>query len=145
MRDILIEGDFRKLRAMWAENMPGMPQPETDEDAEIAMHQARTAAKTIPLRYRIWSHCWLGDRGLASLLPAELIPGVQVVDAYTVGIAFGVLEPSLIPASKEIVKYMEHRVLDLMSGSVIPSAARLKRGLDDARGQAMRKYLGRGE
>lgn len=72
-RRILEACDARAARAAWARLAPGMPQPESDADALIVIHRARTEARSMPLRARAYSHRWLLDHGIPSGLPDELL------------------------------------------------------------------------
>ena len=94
-RQAMEDGDHLQLWRIWAEAMPHLPAPKTEEQAEIVMHRARTEAESMPLAKRAWSHAWLSDRGLQSGLPDELKPAAEqmrprVVSA--VGIAVRVPE-----------------------------------------------------
>ncbi len=72
LRDCLEGGDVHRLRSIWAQVYPKMPQPKTYEEAEVVFHQARTAAKSVSAYRRQYSHVWLMDRGYRSDLPYEL-------------------------------------------------------------------------
>jgi hypothetical protein len=82
MRSILQDLDVQAARLAWGE-------PD-DAKTLVMLHMARTAAKSIPMGLRAYSHRWLVDHGLPSQLPDELKPKAermypQVVSA--VGIA----------------------------------------------------------
>jgi hypothetical protein len=87
-RAALASGDVRLVRKAAAIAFPHLPQPETDEDAEVLMHVARTEATSLPLRLRAWSHRWLTERGHPSHLPDELKPKAEQIHPV---IAEGVL------------------------------------------------------
>lgn len=76
-RALLEAGDVDGIRAAWATLFPGLPQPESREAAEIAMHHARTGAESVATRHRFWSHRWLNERGLPSALPDRLRPSAE--------------------------------------------------------------------
>jgi len=99
LRQCLDNGDVGRLLSIWAEVCPHLPQPENWEKANIAFHQARTAAKTINPNKRQYSHVWLKERGLKSDLPDELKTKAEqlgrpvLVDG--VGVSVNVLSPSV--------------------------------------------------
>lgn len=111
-RAALEAGDVRQCRRMWSAFMPHLPQPE---NAEAAMHMARTAAATVSLKARAWSHRWLTERGLPSQLPDKLKPSAErlyprVVEG--VGISVNARSEWLKPAMVEIRHAMEDAVAD---------------------------------
>ncbi len=73
-RAALYDADVRRTRHLWAQVSPDMPQPESDGEAEVIMHQARTAADSVPIQKRIYSHAFLAERGLPSQLPEGMKP-----------------------------------------------------------------------
>lgn len=109
-RRLLEAGDVDGLVKAWAAVAPHLPRPETREQAEIAMHVARTAAISIEFRHRAWSHRWLTERDLPSHLPDDLKPKAErmyprIVEG--VGISVNVRNPLLKPAAVEVRKAME--------------------------------------
>ncbi len=73
-RAALYDGDVQRTRHLWAQVSPEMPQPENYGEAEVVMHQARTAAESVALEKRIYSHAFLAERGLPSQLPDDMKP-----------------------------------------------------------------------
>ena len=73
-REALGSGDVRRTWQLWAAISPDMPQPENYDEAEVVMHQARTASESMALEKRIYSHAFLDERGLPSHLPDEMKP-----------------------------------------------------------------------
>jgi hypothetical protein len=69
--------DVAGVRRLWSEVSPHLPQPTDDADALATCHLARTATRSMPFPLRAYSHQWLLERGLASLLPDELKPKAQ--------------------------------------------------------------------
>jgi hypothetical protein len=139
IRALLEAGDVEGLREAWKRAAPHLPQPKSFEDAEIAMHHARTLAETVGLQYRRYSHAWLTERMLPSGLPAELKPTI----AEAVGISVNFHSSFLKPAAAEIRGAMEHAVLDRFAmgdkDPVIVQAA-----MSEARDRTMRALFGRG-
>ena len=72
LSDCLEGGDVHRLRSIWAQVFPKMPQPKTHEEAEVVFHQARAAANSVSAYRRQYSHVWLCERGFKSDLPYEL-------------------------------------------------------------------------
>jgi hypothetical protein len=69
MRRCLAEIDVQGMRKLWHHIAPKAPAPQSDAEALIVLHHARTRAATLPLKLRAYSHYWLLDRGLRSDLP----------------------------------------------------------------------------
>lgn len=63
--------------SLWAHVAPNMPKPANEDDALICIHIARTATERLPFRFRAYSHSWLTERNLRSLLPDELKPRAE--------------------------------------------------------------------
>jgi hypothetical protein len=107
--------DVKTVRALWASVAPDLPQPETDEDALRSIHAARTAAASVEFKRRAYSHAWLLDHGLPSLLPDELKPKAERIFPVTVG-AVGISVRASSPARAAlglvIRGAMENAVLD---------------------------------
>jgi hypothetical protein len=62
--EILLKGDVLALMAF--AKFHGNPVPESYEVAEITMHQAITAVRSLPADYRDKSKRWLEERGYTS-------------------------------------------------------------------------------
>jgi len=71
LRRCLLDLDVAAIRALWAQQAH-LPQPATAAEALASLHYARTAAESIPLEARVYSHRWLLDHDLPSGLPDEL-------------------------------------------------------------------------
>jgi hypothetical protein len=71
-RRCLIDLDVLAIRKLWSHVAPGLPQPQTNDEALITLHHARTQAQSIRDRLRCYSHAWLCERGLPSGLPDRL-------------------------------------------------------------------------
>ena len=109
LRRCLEECDISGIRALWFTLFPGLPQPETDDEALVSIHLARTAARSVPLRLRAYSHRWLLDHGLPSQLPDRLRPRAErlyprIVEA--VGVSINFRSPILKPAQPIIERAM---------------------------------------
>ncbi len=86
MRLALADLDIPRLRAMWIEIYPQMKQPATDKDALILAHATRTACTGIHAKARAFSHAWLRERGLPSLLPDHLKQSAERLYPVKVGV-----------------------------------------------------------
>lgn len=143
-RNLLAAGDFRGLRAAWAQLMPHLPQLATDEQAEIVMHRARTEADSLSIKARAWSHRWLTERDLPSGLPDDLKPDaerVYPVVAEAVGIAFKSNNAARIPALLEIRGAMEYAVEEAYAdGRKDPAFVRQR--MDEARTKTYKALFG---
>lgn len=82
-REALASGDFRRMRAVWQLLFPHLG-PLPAERAEEVLHVARTEAESMQDRARVYSHCWLRERGLPSRLPDRLRPIADRVYARVV-------------------------------------------------------------
>lgn len=140
-RAALEAGDVRLVKRMWAAFMPHLPQPE---DAEAAMHMARTVSETVSFKARAWSHRWLSERSLPSQLPDRLKPSAErlyprVVEG--VGISVNTRSPYLKPAMIEVRKAMEDVVNDCYAnGDTAPAIVRPR--MLEAREKTMRSLFG---
>ena len=144
-RQLLEQGDAKALVDAWGRIFPGMPTPESVDDAAVAMHVARTAADTLHLRLRAYSHAWLLERGYPSQLPDELKPKAEriypiIVDA--VGISVGASSDWLRPAADEIRESTEYAVEDCYAnGDKDPGVVSVQ--MAEARERAHRQLFGR--
>lgn len=74
----LEDGNAGWLKRHWPVLFPHLPGPANDAEAAVQMHIARTAAESITLGKRLYSHAWLEERGLPSQLPEHLMPKKKV-------------------------------------------------------------------
>lgn len=122
-RRALENGDVTECRKLWHLFHPYLPQAESYEMAEIDLHIARTAAKSVSLHKRLYSHEFLFERGLPSQLPDELRPKMQRRGKSVIFRAVGVAVGS-VGAFKEDAKELE-RVMGEAGGEM------LSRGITD--------------
>ncbi len=149
-RAALYDCDVLRTRHLWAQVAPDMPQPETDAEAEVIMHQARTAADSVPMQKRIYSHAWLAERGLPSQLPDGMKPprerkGPPVIFPAAL-ICVGALSSS--SDRREEAKAMERAMADAVGDMItsgITDKARIAKRMWQARDafiqQRMRKLI----
>lgn len=134
MRGILKECDVQAAKRAWG---------ETDDARTLVMlHMARTAARSIPLDLRAYSHRWLLGHGLPSQLPDRLRPKAerlypQVVNA--VGIAVKMRDQALAGAGVEIRRSMEDMVLEAEADGRLTDTGFVKARMMEARDKAKRK------
>jgi hypothetical protein len=69
--DVLMSGDVDRCIAFHKKHNPARPFPSRDV-AEVSMHKARTATRSLPMSYRLASRKWLSERGYTSLDDGEL-------------------------------------------------------------------------
>lgn len=143
-RQALEDGDVAILRGLWPQLMPHLPQPKTAADAEISMHMARTSADSVTIKGRCYSHRWLEERNLPSLLPDYLKPEVdrhypRVVEA--VGISVNFRSPFLKPAAIQVQGAMSDAVEDAYAeGRTDPEFVRAR--MAEAKQREVRRLFG---
>lgn len=144
-RHLLEAGDVAGLMAAWGQVMPGLPQPESRAHAEITMHMARTAADTVNLKARAYSHRWLTERDLPSQLPDNLKQSAErlyPVVVSAVGISVNTRNKWLKPAMIEVRVAMENAVEDAYAeGRKEPQFVTTR--MNEARDTTYRKLFGR--
>lgn len=117
LRSALVSGDVLRCKKIWAEAFPNMPQP-TLKQAEVMLHQARTAAMTVPLEKRLYSHSWLDERGHESKLPDDLRPepkGPVIIPAVGVSVN----TTSKRKDRREEAKYVEKIMADAAGDAML--------------------------
>ena len=115
LRRYLEACDVEGARRLWMHEFPHLPQPKDDSEALVALHMARTAASSIPMKLRAYSHRWLVERDLPSQLPDDLKPAAErmyprIVTA--VGLSVNATSELLKPAMEEIQKAVEAAILE---------------------------------
>jgi hypothetical protein len=112
IRRCLIELDTQGIIRIWSRLRPDLPVPGSRGDALIALHFARTAAISVPLRLRAYSHRWLIDNGYPSQLPDYLKPRAERLYPRTEA-AVGIAVTSKYPVVKHAIQTaMEQAVLE---------------------------------
>lgn len=143
---ILRDGDYRRLRKGWPELFLHLQGPQTDQDAEIVLHHARTQNPRIEFKARAWSHAWLTERELPSGLPDELKPSAERLYpkvASAVGISVKSNNPFIKPIVGEIRQSMEHAVLEAEADGKLLDVVHVRVRMAEARESTYRKLLGR--
>lgn len=141
MRRCLLELDAAGMRRLWRHVAPHLPQPRTDAEAIRGMHLARTQAKSIPERFRFYSHRWLVDNGYPSGLPDELKPMAERIYPRVVdGVGISALHRA--PGADLVMGAMEKSVLESY-GDDVTDPATIKRRMMEARAKERRALFGR--
>lgn len=136
--------DVAGIRALWAHVSPHLPQPQSDADALMALHNARTQTGSLALKLRVYSHRWLLERGLPSALPDALKPSAErlyprVVES--VGISVNFRSPALRPITELVRGAMEDAVNDAYAADR-KEPAFLTARMAEAKETAVRKLIG---
>lgn len=144
MRRCLEQQDLAGLCRLWAHVAPHLPPPKTQDDARKTMHIARTQAESLAFVFRAYSHAWLTEHGLPSMLPDHLKPSAErlyprVVSA--VGISVNARDPEFQPAAKLIERAMSDAVADAYAdGRTDPTFVAARMG--EARTKERRRLFG---
>lgn len=144
-RAALESGDVALLRKASAKAFPGAPQPESYEQAEMAMHSARTQAASIAFKARAYSHRWLSERGLPSQLPDELRPKAErlyptIVEAVLVAVIPG--DEAMRPIAKLIERAQCDAVEDAYAHKRTDPAF-VRERMAEARTRTLRELIGK--
>jgi len=136
-----MELDSDESVRLWNLIQPGHPVPQTRQEVLICLHMARTAARSIPLRLRAYSHRWLLDNGYPSQLPDRLKPRAERLyptDVRSVGISVN----SNYPVVKEAIQgAMQNAVLESYADGHQDDPETVRKRMQEAR-QKERKGLG---
>lgn len=112
VRRCLVELDAEGIVKIWQRLRPDLPVPTTREAVLVALHFARTAANSVPLKLRAYSHRWLEDHGHPSQLPDRLKPQAERLYPRTES-AVGIAVKSKYPVVKYAIQTaMEQAVLE---------------------------------
>lgn len=143
-RQALRDGDPVALQRIWAAVFPNLPQPKDQAEATVSMHIARTSAGWLSHRARFYSHRWLTERSLPSMLPEDLKPKAERYYANvvsSVGIAAATGKDWLKPALPLIRDAMSKAVLDRQE-MIISDPERLRDEIQFARKKEFRRLFG---
>lgn len=114
-RQALRDRDVPLLRKAWAVLFPDEPQPVDEREATAQMHIARTMQGWMRLEERAYSHFWLKEHGLPSLLPKELLPKAEQYRPdvnSAVGLSVKSSKDWLKPALPYVLSAMQSTVLN---------------------------------
>lgn len=136
--------DVAEFKPMWDHFFPHLPCPHSDADCIVAMHMARTQARSINTRARFYSHRWLVDHGYPSMLPDHMRARAERVYpriAEGVGIACAASNPIMKPIVPYVRAAMEQAVLDCFANGDRDSEIVRSRMLE-ARSKTVKKLTG---
>lgn len=143
-RAALAEGDTVTLMGLWSTLYANLPQPRDLDEMAVVMHRARTEAESVPIAKRLYSHCWLTDRGLASGLPDRLRPKAEQVHPKIVtgvGVSVNFRMKEFKWAEKIVERAMCDAVEDCYAdGKTDPDYVSV--AMENARLRAMRQLFG---
>jgi len=127
--------------SVWRKVNPHLPVPS---DPLAALHMARTSSESIPLKLRAYSHKWLIERGLPSLLPDKLRQPAErlyPVVAQTVGISVNYTNKIFAPVAELVRGSMEYAVLETFGdGERDPSVVKAR--MMEAKNRTLKKLVG---
>lgn len=136
--------DVALMRKLWRHVQPNMPQPESDEATLTTIHLARTQAASIDVKLRLYSHAWLVERGVPSLLPDEMRASAMRMYprvARAVGISVNARSEWMQGATIPVRQAMETAVLEAFADNASDEV--VKRHMMDAKQRTMRQLFGR--
>jgi len=142
---VLRDGDHRRLRKGWSELFPHLPGPQSDEDAEIVLHHARTQNPRIEFKLRAWSHRWLAERDIPSGLPDELKPKAERLYPVVVSAVFvsaNSNSPALRPVAKMVQDAMSDAVLEAEADGKLLDTPFVRTRIQEARAKTFKQLLG---
>jgi hypothetical protein len=143
-RQLLEAGDVAALRRAWHRIAPTMPQPDSDEQAEVVMHHARTQSHTVGFRHRAYSHRWLTERMLPSALPDQLKPSAErmyPVVVEGVGVSVNFRSPDMAPAALEVRGAINEAIQDCYADGRTEPAFVTQR-MDEAKRRTLKALFG---
>jgi hypothetical protein len=146
MRQVLEEMDVEGVRRLWHEVRPNMPQPGTDFEALASIHMARTNFPTLTKRQRYYSHRWLLDYNMPSLLPDEEKPSAekmypQVVSGVGISVSGRFADPSE-SAAPHVQCAMEYAVEEAYADGKKDDIPHIRKRMWLARKNVFKKLLG---
>jgi hypothetical protein len=144
-RRCLLELDVQGIKAVWGFTAPHLPQPDNDYTALASLHMARTSAQSMPFKARAWSHAWLRERDLPSLLPDELRPRAErtyPAIKMGVGLAVRALSAHNKPVARFIQSAMEDAVREADADGRLADDQHVKARIDAARRKAIDEVYG---
>jgi len=141
MRRALEDHDVVTCRRLWQHVAPNMPQPKSDEEAEITMHHACTQASNVRFKSRAYSHYWLQERCYPSGLPDYLKPRAERIYPKIVdGVGLAVLT-SIPEIEKVVLGAMENVVLEHYADNN-KDVPLIRKRLVEAKDKAIKKLVG---
>lgn len=146
MRECLFSLDLERAKRIWNNFLPDKPPITSDAEMLATLHLARTMARSIPDKLRFYSHRWLTERGLPSLLPDELRPDAEQmypVLRRSVGISLNSQSSMIAPAIPIIRGAMEGAVLEAYDDGRGDDIPFVKERMAEAKSGAIKKLFGK--
>jgi hypothetical protein len=144
MKQCLEEMDVEGIRSLWHLIAPNMPQPKNNLEAMATMHMARTNMQILTQRQRYYSHRWLLDHNMISLLPDAEKPSAermypQVVSS--VGISVNTGSELAKPIIPHIQSAMENAVLEAYADGMKDDIPHIRKRMSEARKTVVRRLF----
>jgi hypothetical protein len=120
-------------------------RPQSRGDVEIAMHYQRTVSTTVGFKFRAYSHRWLTERGIPSMLPDELKPRAERMYPMIVsgvGIAVKAKNPLFQPIADEVRKAMEIAVREADADQRLTDVPFVRQRMREARERTYKELTG---
>lgn len=143
-RRCLLEMDVVGVRKLWSHVAPHLANG-TDEETLASLHYARTAADSIPIKLRAYSHHWLLDHNLPSGLPDNMKPLAERIYPRIVegvGISVNASSDLMRPIVPLVRRAMEDAVNEAYAEFRHPPVEHVRERMKRARGWVISKLLG---
>jgi hypothetical protein len=131
MQALMVTLDVKRAREVWKLVAPHLRQPESDEE--------------MLTKLRYYSHCWLVERNLPSLLPDQMRPAAEREyprKVQGVGISVNARSDLFRPVTGLVRESMEEAVLEVYADGGADNVDLIKRRMNEARRNTVRKLLG---
>lgn len=142
----LEECNTEAVRKIWSVVFPDITQPATDYEILIVLHMTRTKTQSLRFRYRAYSHSWLIERDLPSMLPDNLrLRAERIYPRIVEGVGISINTTSSIikPALSIIQKSMSDAVLECYDDKNT-DVSFIKQRMQETRVDTMKKLFGNG-
>jgi hypothetical protein len=131
MQALMVTLDVKRAREVWKLVAPHLRQPESDEEMLTTLHLARTESPIVNTKLRYYSHCW---RPAAEREYPRKVQGV--------GISVNARSDLFRPVTGLVRESMEEAVLEVYADGGADNVDLIKRRMNEARRNTVRKLLG---
>lgn len=145
LKRCLEQCDIAAIRRLSAHIWPHLPAPKTDGEALATIHYARTQMKSISLKLRFYSHCWLRDRNFPSALPDYLKSKAERMYPRIVGVV-GISVGSSSVIGKAVAPMIERSMSDAVMECYSENKTEpvfVKTRMFEAKNKTIKKLIGR--
>jgi hypothetical protein len=145
MQHLMVSLDVKRAREIWRKVAPHLHQPKSDEEMLTTLHLARTQSEVLNVKLRYYSHSWLNERGLPSLLPDPMRPAADRMyprKVQSVGISVNSRSSLFRPIVGHIRGAMEDAVKEVYADGHASDIPLIKSRMTEARQGIVRKLLG---